>query len=266
MAGTREKIIISCALTGSIHTPSMSPHLPITPEQIVEDGVAAAEAGAAILHLHAREPDTGRPIPDPRAFMRFLPSLKQQTAAVLNVTTGGGHNMSVAERLEAALAAEPEMCSLNLGSMNFGIFPMAERRKEWKHSWEPEYLEMTRDFIFRNTFKDIEQILLQLGSERGARFEFECYDTGHLYTLKHFLDRSLVKPPLFIQMVLGILGGTAATPENFMHMKRTADELFGSDYQFSVLGAGRSQMALATISAICGGHLRVGLEDNMNSP
>jgi len=206
----RGKVVITCAVTGSIHTPTMSPHLPLTPDEIARDAIAAAEAGAAILHLHARDPKDGRPTPDPDVFMQFLPRIKQSTGAVVNITTGGGHGMSLEERLAAPLRAKPEMCSLNMGSMNFGLFPLLEKYKEFKYPWESRHLEMTRDFIFRNTFADIERILKDLGEGCGTRFEFECYDVGHLYNLAHFLDRGLVKPPLFVQTIFGILGGIGA--------------------------------------------------------
>ena len=257
------KIIITCAITGSIHTPSMTPHLPITGESILEEGVAAAEAGAAILHLHARHPKDGRPSADPEHFMAFLPRLKQRCGAVLNLTTGGNATMTLDERLAAPLLAEPEMCSLNMGSMNFALYPAAERITEWKHDWERPFLENSDDLVFKNTPRDIAQVLTTLGEKRGARFEFECYDVGHLYMLRHFADRELVKPPFFIQFVLGVLGGIGADPENLSHMKRIADKLFGDDYAFSVLAAGRHQMPLATISAAMGGHVRVGLEDSI---
>jgi uncharacterized protein (DUF849 family) len=225
--------------------------------------VAAAEAGAAILHLHARDPETGRPTPDPEVFMKFLPRIKQQCGAVVNITTGGGHGMTVDERIAAALKASPEMTSLNMGSMNFGLYPILDRYKEFKHPWERQYLEMTKDFIFRNTFGDIERILKDLGEGHGTRFEFECYDVGHLYTLAHFLDRRLVKPPLFVQTIFGILGGIGADPENVMHMRRMADKLFGGDYQWSILAAGRHQMPLCTMAATMGANVRVGLEDSL---
>ncbi|MDR6773211.1 3-keto-5-aminohexanoate cleavage protein [Azospirillum sp. BE72] len=263
MAATRNKVIISCALTGSIHTPTMSDALPVTPDEIVEQGVGAAEAGAAILHLHARDPRTGQPTPDPAVFMRFLPRLKQSTDAVLNITTGGSLNMTVQERLAAPLLAKPEMCSLNMGSMNFGIFPLADRYKNWKHDWEEPYLRSTDDFIFRNTFRDIAYILEHLGEGCGTRFEFECYDVGHLYNLAHFLDRGLVKTPLFIQTIFGILGGIGAEERNLVFMRETADRLFGKDYQWSVLAAGRHQIPFTTMAAVMGGNVRVGLEDSL---
>lgn len=257
------KIIITCAVTGGIHTPTMSEALPYRPEDIAEQSIAAAEAGAAILHLHARDPRDGRPTPDPAVFMQFLPQIKAATDAVINVTTGGGLNMTVEQRLAAPLLAKPEMCSLNMGSMNFGIYPMADRYKQWKFDWEESYLRNTDDFIFRNTFRDIERILKMLGEEHGTRFEHECYDVGHLYNVAHFVDRGLLKPPFFIQMIFGILGGIGAELDNLMFMKRTADRLFGNDYRWSVLAAGRHQMNFATQAALLGGSVRVGLEDSL---
>jgi uncharacterized protein (DUF849 family) len=262
MAETR-KVIITCAVTGSIHTPTMTPYLPITPDEVATGAIGAAEAGAAILHLHARDPNDGRPTPDPKVFMQFLPKIKAGTDAVINITTGGGHNMTVQERLAAPLLAKPEVCSLNMGSMNFGLYPNLEKRKEWKYDWEPQYLEASRDFIFRNTFKDIEYSLKHLGEDCGTRFEFECYDVGHLYNLAHFLDRKLVRPPLFVQTIFGILGGIGTHPENVMHMKTIADKLFGDQYLWSILGAGRHQMGLVTMGALMGGNVRVGLEDSI---
>jgi uncharacterized protein (DUF849 family) len=257
------KVIITCAVTGSIHTPSMSPHLPLTPDEVASQAIEAAEAGAAILHLHARDPKDGRPTPDPKVFMQFLPRIKQATDAVVNITTGGGHGMTLEERLAAPLKASPEMCSLNMGSMNFGLFPMLARYKDFKYDWERTHLEASRDFIFRNTFKDIEYILKNLGEAHGTRFEFECYDVGHLYTLAHFLDRKLVKPPLFVQTIFGILGGIGADPENVTHMKHIADKLFGDQYYWSILAGGRHQLPLITMGAIMGGNVRVGLEDSL---
>jgi uncharacterized protein (DUF849 family) len=257
------KVIISCAVTGAVHTPSMSPYLPVTPEQIASQAVEAAAAGAAILHLHARDPASGRPTPDPDVFMQFLPLIKQSTDAVINITTGGGQGMSIEERLAAALRASPEVCSLNMGSMNFGMYPMLERYKRFKHEWEASYLEASRDWIFRNTFKDIETILDRLGKGHGTKFEFECYDTAHLYTLAHFLDRKLVTPPLFVQSIFGILGGTGADTENLLHAKRIADKLFGDQYQWSVMASGRHQMPFLTMGAINGASVRVGLEDSL---
>jgi len=258
-----DKIVITCAVTGSIHTPSMSPHLPVTAEEIAEQSVAAAEAGAAILHLHARDPADGRPSALPDHFMAFLPRIKQATGAVLNLTTGGSATMSLDDRLAAPLAAEPEMCSLNMGSMNFALYPAAAKIEDWKHAWERPFLENSDDLVFKNTPRDIARILTDLGVRRGARFEFECYEVGHLYMLRHFADRELIRPPYFIQFVLGVLGGIGADPENLMHMKRIADKLFGDDYRFSVLAAGRHQMPLATMAATLGGHVRVGLEDSL---
>ena len=262
MASPR-KVIITCAVTGSIHTPTMSPHLPITPNQIAEGAIGAAEAGASILHLHARDPETGKPTPSADVFMQFLPRIKQNTDAVVNISTGGGHGMSLAERLEGALKAKPEMTSLNMGSMNFGLFPIVDKYKDWQHEWEPQLLESTRDFIFRNTFKDIEHILKELGEGCGTKFEFECYDVGHLYNLAHFLDRGLIKPPLFVQTIFGILGGIGADIENLAHMRRIADKLFGDACQWSILAAGRFQTSFVTTGAIMGGNVRVGLEDSL---
>ncbi len=263
MARTGAKVIITCAVTGSIHTPSMSPHLPVTPDEIASDAVAAAEAGAAILHLHARDPDTGKPSPDPELFMRFLPRIKQQSGAVINITTGGGQGMSVDERIAAAKRASPEMSSLNMGSINFGLFPMLERYQEFQHEWERQHLENSRDFIFRNTYGDIERILRELGEGCGTRFEFECYDVGHLYNLAHFVDRGLVTPPFFVQTIFGIFGGIGPDPENVLHMRRIADKLFGEDYRWSILAGGRHQMGLCTMAATMGANVRVGLEDSL---
>ena len=257
------KVIITCAVTGSIHTPTMSPHLPITPDEIADASIGAWEAGASIIHLHARNPEDGSPTPDPDVFMEFLPRVKQATDAVVNISTGGGHGMTVQQRLEAAVKASPEMTSLNMGSMNFGLFPILDKMSDFQHDWEPKYLENSRDFIFRNTFKDIEYILKELGEGHGTRFEFECYDIGHLYTLAHFLNRGLVKPPLFVQSIFGILGGIGADEENLMHARRIANKLFGNDYQWSVLAAGRHQMNFVTMAAMLGGNVRVGLEDSL---
>jgi uncharacterized protein (DUF849 family) len=263
MAKPEDKIIISCAITGGIHTPTMSDALPYRPEDIARQAIDAAEAGAAILHLHARDPATGRPSPDPKVFMQFLPVIKQSTDAVVNITTGGGLNMTVEDRLQAPLVAKPEMCSLNMGSMNFAIFPLADRYKEWKFDWEEPYLRGTDDFIFRNTFRDIARIIELLGKEHGTRFEHECYDVGHLYNLAYFVDRKLIQPPFFVQIIFGILGGIGADMRNLMFMKETADRLFGSDYRWSVLAAGRQQMPFATQAAMMGGNVRVGLEDSL---
>lgn len=257
-------VIITCAVTGSVHTPSMSPHLPVTPDEIAQHAIGAAEAGASILHLHARDPKDGRPSPDPELFGAFLPRIKQACDAVVNITTGGGATMTVEERMAAALTHAPEMCSLNMGSMNFGLYPALDRIQEFRHDWEEPFLESTRDFIFKNTFRDIETALDRLGTGMGVRFEFECYDVGHLYTLKHFVDRGLVRAPFFIQFVLGVLGGIGPERENLVFMKQTADRLFGTDYEFSVLGAGRHQMPLAAVSLSLGGNVRVGLEDSLS--
>ncbi|MDP9097308.1 MAG: 3-keto-5-aminohexanoate cleavage protein [Pseudomonadota bacterium] len=257
------KIIISCAVTGAIHTPSMSDHLPITPEEIAKSSIEAAEAGAAIIHLHARNPETGEPTPDPAVFMRFLPVIKQSTDAVVNITTGGGLTMTLEERLAAPMAAKPEMCSLNMGSMNFNISNAGNRVKTWKHAWEKPYLERTDNFIFRNTFKDIEDIVERLGKGHGTRFEFECYDIGHLYSLAYMLDRKVVEGPLFVQSIFGILGGIGPDPKNLLLAKETADRLFGDQYVWSVLAAGRHQMSFTTMAGIMGGNVRVGLEDSL---
>jgi uncharacterized protein (DUF849 family) len=256
------KVIITCAVTGAIHTPSMSPHLPVTPEEIAEAAIGAAEAGAAIVHLHARDPNTGRPDQSPEAFAPFLQVVKQRSDCVINITTGGAPTMLVEERVRPAAHYKPEVASLNMGSMNFGLYPMLGRFKEFKHDWEKPYLEGSRDRIFRNTFADIEYILTTC-AENGTRFEIECYDIGHLYTLSHFVERGLIKPPLFVQSVFGLLGGIGPHPEDVAHMKRTADRLFGSDYQWSVLGAGRNQLAIAAQAAAMGGNVRVGLEDSL---
>jgi uncharacterized protein (DUF849 family) len=257
-----DKVIITCAVTGAIHTPSMSPYLPVTPDEIAEAAIGAAEAGAAVIHLHARDPETGKPDQTPEAFARFLPRIKQATNAVINLTTGGAPFMTIDERIRPAATFKPEVASLNMGSMNFGLFPMLNRFKEFKHDWEPHVLEASRDIVFKNTFKDIEHILRTL-SESGTRFEFECYDTSHLYNLANFLERGLVRPPLFVQTVFGILGGIGPHPEDVLHMKRTADRLFGKDYHWSVLGAGRNQLPIAAQAAAMGGNVRVGLEDSL---
>ncbi|MEM7171785.1 MAG: 3-keto-5-aminohexanoate cleavage protein [Pseudomonadota bacterium] len=258
-----KSVIITCAVTGGIHTPTMSPHLPITPQQIAEQSIAAAEAGASIIHLHARDPETGRPAHDPDVFMQFLPIIKQSSDAVVNITTGGGLGMTLEERLAAAMRAKPEMASLNMGSINFGLYPLLQKYDEWQFEWEPKFLEMTKDFIFRNTFADIEHVLRTLGEEHGTKFEMECYDLGHLYNVAHFVDRGLIKPPFFLQMIYGILGGVGADLDNLMHMHTVAERLFGDDYEWSVLAAGRHQMPFATTAASLGGNLRVGLEDSL---
>jgi len=259
---TKRKVIVTCAVTGAIHTPSMSPHLPITPDEIVTEAVAAAEAGAAILHLHARNPENGRPDQTPEAFARFLPRIKQQTDAAINITTGGSPYMKVEERVLPAATFKPEVASLNMGSINFALFHLLDKYKDFKFEWEREHLENSRDLVFRNSFKDIEYIL-KTCYDNGTRFEFECYDIAHLYNLKHFLDRGLVKPPLFIQSVFGLLGGIGPHPEDVMHMKRTADRLFGDSYRWSVLGAGRNQFPIAAQAVAMGGNVRVGLEDSL---
>jgi uncharacterized protein (DUF849 family) len=259
----KKSVIITCAPTGGIHTPTMSEHLPITPDQIATASIEAAEAGASIIHLHARDPETGKPDANPDLFMQFLPRIKQATDAVINVSTGGGLGMTSEERLRAATRTSPEMASLNVGSMNFGIFPMAAKYSDWKHPWEPEFLEMTRDFIFRNTFTDIEYTLKELGQGHGTRFEFECYDLGHLYNLAWIRDQGWIEGPIFVQMVFGILGGVGADLDNLMHMHTIADRLFGDDYEWSVLAAGRHQMPFVTQSALLGGNVRVGMEDSL---
>ncbi|HEY5819558.1 MAG TPA: 3-keto-5-aminohexanoate cleavage protein [Mesorhizobium sp.] len=256
------KIIITCAVTGSIHTPSMSSHLPVTADEIATAAIDAAEAGAAIVHLHARDPRDGRPDQTPAAFQPFLQVIKQRSNAVINITTGGAATMTVAERAGPAATFAPEVASLNMGSMNFALYPMLERFKTFSHDWERPYLESSRDRVFKNTFADIEYILTTC-AENGTRFEIECYDIGHLYTLAHFVDRGLVKPPFFVQSVFGILGGIGTHPEDVAHMKRTADRLFGQDYRWSVLGAGRHQMPIAVQALTLGGNVRVGLEDSL---
>ena len=256
------KVIITCAITGAIHTPSMSPHLPVTPEEITAEALAAAEAGAAVLHLHARNPHDGRPDQSPEGFAPFLPRVKQGTDAVVNITTGGSPYMSVEERAAPAAKYQPELASLNMGSMNFGLYPMLNRFKDFKHDWEREHLEGSRDLVFRNSFQDIEYVL-ETCYGNGTRFEFECYDISHLYNLAHFADRGLVKAPFFVQSVFGLLGGIGGHPEDVLHMKRTADRLFGDDYRWSVLGAGANQFRIATQAATLGGNVRVGLEDSL---
>ena len=256
------KVIITCAVTGAIHTPSMSPYLPITTKEIADAAVAAAEAGAAIVHLHARDPVDGRPTQDPKYFREFAPDIARRSDVVINFTTGGAPTMTIEERLQPALLLKPEVASLNMGSMNFGLFPMLSRFPTFKHDWERPYLEGSKDRIFRNTFTDIEHILTSCAGN-ATRFEIECYDIGHLYTAKHFFDRGVVKAPLFIQSVFGILGGIGPHPDDVAHMKRTADRLFGDQYRWSVLGAGRNQLPIAAMSAAMGGNVRVGLEDSL---
>ncbi len=259
---SKRKVIITCAVTGSIHTPSMSEYLPVTANEIAEAAIGAAEAGAAVIHLHARDPETGRPSQDPALFQHFLPRIKQTTGAVVNITTGGGPAMTVEERLAPAAHFAPEVASLNMGSINFGLFPMLNRFKEFEHDWERQHLEKSREIVFKNTFADIEHIL-RTCADNGTRFECECYDIGHLYNLAYFLDAGIIKPPLFVQSVFGILGGIGPHPEDVVHMKRTADRLFGDAYQWSVLGAGRNQMPIAAMAASMGGNVRVGLEDSL---
>lgn len=256
------KVIVTCAVTGAIHTPSMSPHLPVTPQEIAEAAIGAAEAGAAIVHLHARDPKTGKPDQSPEAFAPFLKIIKQSSDCVINLTTGGAPTMLVEERVRPAATFKPEVASLNMGTMNFALFPMLERFREFRHDWERPYLEGSRAGFFKNTFADIE-FILRTCADNGTRFEIECYDIGHLYALSHFADRGLVKPPFFVQSVFGILGGIGTHPEDVAHMKRTADRLFGDDYRWSVLGAGRHQLAIAAQAAAMGGNVRVGLEDSL---
>ena len=262
MVKEKRKVIITCAITGAIHTPSMSKYLPVTPNEIADAAILAAQAGASILHLHARDPENGKPTQNPEIFKKFLPLIIKETDAVINITTGGSPHMTVQERMIPASIFKPELASLNMGSMNFGLYPMLDRFSEFSHTWEKDNLEKSRDLVFKNTFQDIETIL-QIGEDNGTRFEFECYDISHLYNLKHFVDRNLVKPPFFIQSVFGLLGGIGAHPEDLMHMKRTADRLFGDDYQWSILGAGKNQMTLASIGAAQGANVRVGLEDSL---
>lgn len=258
-----DKVIISCAVTGSIHTPSMSPFLPITPNEIAEQSIAAAEAGAAILHIHARDPVDGRPTPDPDVFMQFLPRIKQATDAVVNITTGGSMVMTIEERLAAPHRAKPELCSLNMGSMNFGVFESAAKIKEFRFPWEKDFLAQSDNVISSNTFRQIEKIATELGGSYGTRFEFECYDVGHLYTLEYFANRGIIKPPFLIQCIFGVLGGIGPDPENLVHMKQTADRMFGDDYYLSVLAAGKHQTRMVTMGALMGGSVRVGLEDSL---
>lgn len=263
MKSTNRKVIISCAITGATHVPSMSEYLPLTPDEIAAQAIEAAKAGAAIIHLHARDPSDGRPTPNPDIYRQFVPVIARATDAVINITTGGSTKMTIAERLAFPLQAKPEMCSLNMGSMNFSIHEIAKRITNWRYDWEKDYLEGFEDRIFRNTFKEIRQILLEIGSG-GTRFEFECYDVGQLYNLAYFADKGVVKPPFFIQAIFGILGGLGTDPENLTVMRTTADRLFGREnYQFSVLGAGRHQLPFVTMGAIMGGHVRVGLEDSI---
>ncbi|OYY70052.1 3-keto-5-aminohexanoate cleavage protein [Sphingomonas sp. 28-63-12] len=258
-----DKVIITCAVTGGVHTPTMSPHLPITPDQIADQSIAAAEAGAAILHLHARDPATGKPSQNPDTFMAFLPRIKQSTDAVINVTTGGGLGMPLEDRLAPAHRTQPELVSLNMGTMNFGIFHLANRYTEWQHDWEQPYLAQTDDLIYPNTFRMIDRIISEVGDAYGTRFEFECYDVGHLYTLAHFVREGRLKPPYFIQFILGVMGGIGADPDHLTHLRQTADKLFGDDYLMSCIAVGKHQMPMLTMSAVMGGNVRVGLEDSL---
>jgi uncharacterized protein (DUF849 family) len=262
MAARQSKVIVTCAITGSIHTPSMSPYLPVTPEQIAAEAVAAANAGASVVHLHARNPETGQPSQDPDLFRKFLPEIRRQSDVVINITTGGAFTMTVEERLQPVLQLKPEIASLNMGSMNFGIFPMLDRFKTFQHDWERPYLEASDDRVFKNTFKDIRYIL-ESCSDIGTRFEIECYDINHLYAAAYFIDKGILKPPLLIQSVFGLLGGIGPHPEDILHMRRTAERLFGEDYYWSVLGAGRNQFPIATMAASMGGNVRVGIEDSL---
>ena len=262
MVTDKRKVIITCAITGAIHTPSMSKYLPVTPKEISDAAISAAKAGASILHLHARDPDNGKPTQDPKIFTKILPKIKQETNAVVNITSGGSPHMTVEERMMPASTFKPELASLNMGSMNFGLYPMLNRFSGFQNAWEKDHLEKSRDLVFKNTFQDIEAIL-KIGHTNETRFEFECYDISHLYNLKHFVDRRLVEPPFFIQSVFGLLGGIGAHPEDLMHMKRTADRLFGNEYIWSILGAGKNQMTLASIGAAQGANVRVGLEDSL---
>ena len=263
MAKKNNKVIITCAMTGGIHVPTMSDYLPVTPEDIAQQSIDAANAGASILHLHARDPENGRPKSDPEIFNKFLPVIKDATDAVINITTGGGLQMTVDQRLEAPLQFKPEMCSLNMGSMNFALFPAATKLTNWKHEWEKPFLEASEDFIFRNTFGDVRKIVKILGDECGTKFEHECYDIGHLYNLAHFVDAGIIKPPFLIQSIFGVLGGIGPEMDNVVFMKQTADRLFGDNYIWSVLAAGRFQIPFVTQAAMMGGNVRVGLEDSI---
>ena len=263
MARKNNKVIITCAMTGGIHVPTMSDYLPVTPEEIAQQSIDAANAGASILHLHARDPENGSPTSDPEIFNKFLPVIKEETDAIINITTGGGLQMTVEQRLEAPLRFKPEMCSLNMGSMNFALFPAAAKLKNWKHEWEKPFLEASEDFIFRNTFGDVRKIVKMLGDECGTKFEHECYDIGHLYNLAHFVDAGIIKPPFLIQSIFGVLGGIGPEMDNVLFMKQTADRLFGDNYIWSVLAAGRFQIPFVTQAAMMGGNVRVGLEDSI---
>ena len=258
----KKKVIISCAVTGAIHTPSMSEHLPVTADEVIEHSLEAHEAGAAILHLHARDENDGHPTQDPAEFQKFLPTIHKECNAVINITTGGGPQMTVEERMQPCMHFKPEVASLNMGSMNFGLFPMMKRHNQFQHEWEKDMLERSKHSLFKNTFQDIENIMT-LGYENGTRFEFECYDVGHLYNLHYYHREGMLKSPYFIQFVMGIMGGIGADSDNLLHMKKTADKLFGEDYQWSVVGAGANQMRINATGAALGSHVRVGLEDSL---
>ncbi len=259
-----QKTIITCAITGAIHTPTMSDALPVTPDQIAEQAIEAAHAGAAILHLHGRHPDTGAPSVNPDHFKDMLPRIRAQTDAIINISTGGSITMSIDDRLAPASWASPEMCSLNMGSLNFSVHPLADRYKTWKHDWEEAYVRGTENGIFRNTFADIKKVAERMGgAPHNAKFEHECYDVGHLHNLDFCLRQGMFKAPIFLQFVMGILGGIPAEIEHLVYMKRTADRLFGDNYQWSVIGAGAQQMRLGAVAAQMGGHVRVGLEDSL---
>ena len=258
----KKKVIISCAVTGAIHTPSMSEHLPVTADEVIEHSLEAHEAGAAILHLHARDENDGHPTQDPAEFQKFLPTIHKECNAVINITTGGGPQMTVEERMQPCMHFKPEVASLNMGSMNFGLFPMMKRHNQFQHEWEKDMLERSKHSLFKNTFQDIENIMT-LGYENGTRFEFECYDVGHLYNLHYYHREGMLKAPYFIQFVMGIMGGIGADSDNLLHMKKTADKLFGEDYQWSVVGAGATQMRINATGAALGSHVRVGLEDSL---
>lgn len=262
MAKPQKKTIVTCAVTGAIHTPTMSDALPYTADDIAGQAIAAAEAGASILHLHARNPNDGSVSIDTDDFAAFLPRIKQATNSVVNISTGGSMMTPIEDRIAPALKFSPEMCSLNMGSMNFSFHPLAKRYDTWKFDWEKEYVENSDGYIFRNTFSDIGKVAENL-APHDVKFEHECYDVGHLYNLRFCMDIGLFKAPIFLQFVMGILGGIGPEVDNLIFMKRTADRLFGDDYRWSVLGAGAAQMPLATTASQMGGHVRVGLEDSL---
>lgn len=258
------KVVVTAAITGAIHTPSMSPYLPITPEQIANDAIASAEAGAAEVHIHARDPKDGRPSSALPLFEEIISAVRNNSDVIICITTGGGKDMTVDERFSVVSALKPELASLNMGSINFAMFPMAEKYEEWKYDWEKPFLDSTRDFIFRNTFGDIEKALILMG-KHGTKPELEIYDIGHLYTLKYFMDRELLEKPIYLQFVMGILGGIGAELENLMYMKHSADRLLGEgSYRWSAIGAGRMQFPICSMAAVMGGGCRVGIEDNLN--